>query len=303
MMGFIKRIFLFVVVNILVITTISIMLSVLGIQPYLTQSGIDYSSLLAMCSVVGFVGAFISLALSRIMAKFMMGVKVIDPNTSVSSNQRELLTTVHRLAQKAGLTVMPQVGIYQSPEVNAFATGPSKSRALVAVSTGLLDSMEPQAIEGVLGHEIAHIANGDMVTMTLIQGIVNTFVMFFARIAAWGLSQYLDGNRSRENNRSPGWTYYIATFVFEILFSFLGMIVVNYFSRRREFRADAGSALFGGKDKMIRALQALKLNQGVIDTSHPSVASLKISGRKGFLAVFATHPSLDDRIAALRGNL
>ncbi len=299
-MAMMKRIFLFMVVNILVVMTISLMLNLLGIRPYLTQSGIDYQALLAMCSVVGFTGAFISLALSRIMAKMMMGVRVINP-VSARGEEKELVTLIHRLAQRAGLTVMPEVGIYQSPEVNAFATGPSKSRALVAVSTGLLNSMNPQAVEGVLGHEIAHIANGDMVTMTLIQGIVNTFVMFFARIAAWGLSSYLEGNRDRENNRSIGWSYYLCSFVFEIIFSLLGMIVVCYFSRRREFRADAGSAHFAGKEKMIGALQALKSQYGAIDNSHPSVATLKISGRKGLLSLLSTHPSLDDRIAALKG--
>jgi len=301
-MAMIKRIFLFVIVNILVVTTISLMLNLLGIRPYLTRSGIDYQALLAMCSVVGFTGAFISLAISRIMAKMMMGVQVIDPATA-RGEQKELVTLIHRLSQRAGLTTMPEVGIYNSPEVNAFATGPSKSRALVAVSTGLLNSMNPQAVEGVLGHEVAHIANGDMVTMTLVQGIVNTFVMFFARIAAWMLSSYLEGNRDREESRSGGMSYYICSYVFEILFSLLGMFVVCYFSRRREFRADAGSAQFAGREKMISALQALKSQYERIDTSHPSVATLKISGRKGIWALLSTHPSLDDRIAALKGTL
>jgi heat shock protein HtpX len=278
------------------------MLNLLGIRPYLTQSGIDYSSLLMVCSLVGFTGAFISLALSRIMAKMMMGVQVIDPD-SARGEEKELVGLIHRLAQRAGLPVMPEVGIYQSPEVNAFATGPSKSRALVAVSTGLLQSMDPQAVEGVLGHEIAHVANGDMVTMTLIQGIINTFVMFFARVAAWALSSYLEGDRDRESNRSPGGTYYLCSFVFEIFFSFLGMFVVCYFSRLREFRADAGSAQFAGKQKMIQALEALKSNQEQIDSSHPSFATLKISDRSGFWTLLSTHPSLEDRIAALRGGL
>lgn len=301
-MAMMKRIFLFVLVNILVVTTISLMLNLLGIRPYLTRSGIDYQALLAMCSVVGFTGAFISLAISRIMAKMMMGVQVIDP-ASARGEEKELVNLIHRLSQRAGLTTMPEVGIYQSPEVNAFATGPSKSRSLVAVSTGLLNSMNPQAVEGVLGHEVAHIANGDMVTMTLIQGIVNTFVMFFARIAAWMLSSYLEGNRDREESRSVGWSYYLCSYVFEILFSLLGMFVVCYFSRRREFRADAGSAQFAGRDKMISALQALKSQYERIDTSHPSVATLKISGRKGIWALLSTHPNLDDRIAALKGSL
>jgi heat shock protein HtpX len=301
-MAMIKRIFLFVIVNILVVLTISVMLNLLGIRPYLTQSGIDYSSLLMVCSLVGFTGAFISLALSRIMAKMMMGVQVIDPD-SARGEEKELVGLIHRLAQRAGLPVMPEVGIYQSPEVNAFATGPSKSRSLVAVSTGLLQSMNPQAVEGVLGHEIAHVANGDMVTMTLIQGIINTFVMFFARLAAWALSSYLEGDRDRESNRSPGGTYYLCSFVFEIFFSVLGMFVVCYFSRLREFRADAGSAQFAGKQKMIQALEALKSHQEQIDSSHPSIATLKISDRRGLLSLLSTHPSLDDRIAALRGGL
>lgn len=304
-MAMMKRIVLFVLVNILVVTTINIMLNVLGIRPYLTQSGIDYQALLAMCSVVGFTGAFISLAISRIMAKMMMGVRVIDPSAPQSPRERDLVALVHRLAQRAGLPAMPEVGVYASPEVNAFATGPSKSRALVAVSTGLLETMDGQAVEGVLGHEIAHVANGDMVTMTLIQGIVNTFVMFFARIAAWALSQYLEGNRDRDERQSGsvGWTYYLCTFVFEMLFSVLGMIVVCYFSRAREFRADKGSAQVAGKEKMIRALESLKSYREDIDSSHPSVATLKISGRKGFLSLLSTHPSLDERIAALRGGL
>ena len=201
----------------------------------------------------------------------------------------------------AGLP-MPEVAIYEG-EPNAFATGAFRNEALVAVSTGLLQSMNRDEIEAVLAHEVAHVANGDMVTMTLIQGIVNTFVMFFARIAAWALTNYLEGNRDREESRSVGWSYYLCSYVFEILFSLLGMFVVCYFSRRREFRADAGSAQFAGKEKMISALQALKSRYEAVDDSHPSLATLKISGRKGFLALLSTHPSLDDRIAALRGTL
>ena len=168
-----KRIFLFVTVNILVLVTISITLNVLGIRPYLSEQGIDFGALLAFCAVFGFGGAFISLAISRWMAKKMMGVKVIDP-ASASGIHRELVQAVHRLAQKAGLPAMPEVGIYDSPEVNAFATGPSKKRSLVAVSSGLLQNMDNNAVEGVLAHEVSHIANGDMVTMTLLQGVVNT---------------------------------------------------------------------------------------------------------------------------------
>ncbi len=295
-----KRIFLFVAVNLLVLVTISITMSVLGVKPYLSAQGIDYSALLLFCGIFGFVGAFVSLALSRIMAKMMMGVRVIDPARPGSQAERELVTVVHRLAQKAGLPAMPEVGMYSSPEVNAFATGPTKSRSLVAVSTGLLERMDSNAVEGVLGHEIAHIANGDMVTMTLIQGVVNTFVMFFARIAAWGVSQAFAGNRDSDEGPSP-WIHFIAVIVFEILFSLLGAIVVAFYSRSREFRADKGSATLAGREKMIHALQALKSSMGQVDERNQSIATLKISGKSGgIMSLLATHPDLDVRIAALR---
>lgn len=300
-MAWAKRIFLFLAVNVLVVITISITLNLLGVRPYLTAYGIDYSALLIFCAVWGFAGAFISLALSKVMAKFMMGVKVIDPTNPGNADARELVQRVHRLAQKAGLPAMPEVGIYQSPEVNAFATGPSKARSLVAVSTGLLNAMDTDAVEGVLGHEVSHIANGDMVTMTLIQGVVNTFVMFFARIAAWGVSQALAGNRDERDSGPSPIIHFVAVIAFEILFSLLGAIVVAWFSRRREFRADAGSARVAGRERMVHALQCLKRAHEQVDTAHPSIASLKINGkRSGVLALFATHPDLEVRIKALR---
>jgi heat shock protein HtpX len=302
-MAMFKRIFLFLAVNILVVTTISLTLNLLGIRPYLSARGIDYQSLLAFCAVWGFMGAFISLALSRVMAKFSMGVRVIDPTAPGSSNEKELVFLVHRLAQKAGLTVMPEVGIYSSPEVNAFATGPTKSRALVAVSTGLLERMDNGAVEGVLGHEIAHVANGDMVTMTLLQGVINTFVMFLSRIAAWALSNAMAGDRDRDRTPSP-WIYYGTQIVFEILFSLLGAMVVAAFSRMREFRADQGGARFAGREKMIHALQSLKGTLEKVDETHPAMASFKISGRrKGLLALLSTHPDLDTRIERLRSSV
>ena len=297
-----KRIFLFILVNVLVMLTISLTLNLLNIRPYLDQNGIDFGALLAFCGVVGFVGAFTSLMLSKFIAKMMMGVRVIDSQTASSSSERELLALVGRLTQRAGLTKMPEVGIYNSPEVNAFATGPSKSRALVAVSSGLLQQMDSQAVEGVLGHELAHIANGDMVTMTLIQGVVNTFVMFFARIAAWFVAQALAGRNDRDERPSP-FFHMIAVFVFEIFFSLLGAIVVAYFSRMREFRADKGGAKVAGREKMIHALESLRNTRQQVDQGHPSIASLKISGAPGgFLKLFATHPDIDLRIAALRGQ-
>ncbi|MCB9255435.1 MAG: protease HtpX [Bdellovibrionaceae bacterium] len=296
-----KRVFLLIVVNLLVITTLTVVLALFGVGNYITPYGLDYQSLFAFCAVFGFGGAFISLALSRVMAKMMMGVHVIDPHNPQSALERDLLQTVYRLAQRAGLSTMPEVGIYDSPEVNAFATGPSKSRALVAVSSGLIQSMDSRAVEGVLGHELAHVANGDMVTMTLLQGIINTFVMFFARVAAWGISQALSGDRDRNRGPNP-FVHYICVIVFQIAFSLLGAIVVNYFSRTREFRADKGGANVAGKEKMIHALQSLKRGTETVGDDHPSLATLKISGRaKAAMALFATHPSLDDRIAALQG--
>lgn len=304
-----KRIFLFLAVNILVLVTISftaqIVMSLLGVSPYAGYGGrgyygFDLTGLLIWCGVIGFTGSFISLALSRWMAKMMMGVQVIDPQTA-SGDERALVGLVHRLAQKAGLPAMPEVGVYASPEVNAFATGPSKSRALVAVSSGLLQSMDDSAIEGVLGHEIAHVANGDMVTMTLIQGVVNTFVMFFARIAAFAVANAMSGDRDRDERPNP-WIIHLCVFVFEIFFSLLGSIVVCYFSRRREFRADAGGSRFAGREKMVHALETLKRTYEPYDNK-PALATLKIAGQpRGLAVLFATHPDLDTRIARLRSG-
>jgi len=299
MFSWMKRIFLFGIVNILIIVTISMVLNLLGVQPYMTAYGIDYGQLALFCLVWGSGGALISLALSRIMAKMMMGVRVIDPQTG-DPVLRDLVMTVHKLARGANLPAMPEVGIYESPEVNAFATGPSKSRSLVAVSSGLLQRMNKGEVEGVLGHEIAHVANGDMVTMTLIQGIVNAFVMFFARILAFVLANAMRSSDDERSGPSP-MVMYLATMVFEILFSLLGMMVVAYFSRWREFRADQGGAGLAGREKMIGALEALRRGTQLIDESHPSLATLKISGRPGgLMALLASHPPLEVRIERLR---
>ena len=301
-MSWMKRIFLFGAVNILVVVTLSIVLSVLGVQPYLTQYGLNYESLAIFCLVWGMGGAFISLAISRIMAKFAYGVQVIDPQTS-DSNLRNLVQTVHTLARKAGLSKMPEVGIYDSPEVNAFATGPTKSRALVAVSSGLLNRMGRSEVEGVLAHEIAHVANGDMVTMTLVQGVINAFVMFFARIAAFAVSQALSKGDSDDRRGGSYFFQSIMVVVFEILFSFLGMIVVAAFSRWREYRADHGGATLAGREKMIGALESLRRSVELISDEQPAVASMKISGRPAkFMMLFSTHPSLEDRIERLRNS-
>jgi heat shock protein HtpX len=293
-MSWFKRIFLFAVVNLLILVTISIVLNLLGVQPYLTAYGIDYRQLMIFCLVWGMGGAFISLSLSRIMAKWMMGVQVIDPQT----NQPELaglVNLVHSLAQRANLPCMPEVGFYESDEVNAFATGPTKARALVAVSTGLLQSMDRDQVEGVLGHEITHVANGDMVTMTLLQGIINAFVMFFARVIAFAVSQAL-----RQENRRM--ITYLLTVVLEIALSILGFMVVAAFSRWREFRADHGGAELAGRQKMIDALRALQRNLSLQHPGEaPSIATLKISGKQGgFMALMATHPPLEERIQRLQ---
>jgi heat shock protein HtpX len=303
-MAIAKRIFLFMLVNILMVVTISFTLNLLGVHGYMTQYGIDYEQLAIFCLVWGMGGSFISLALSRIMAKMMMGVQIIDPQTRDPELQ-ELVQTVYNLARSAGLNKMPQVGVYDSPDLNAFATGPSKNRALVAVSSGLLGRMNKSELEGVLGHEIAHVANGDMITLTLIQGIINAFVMFLARVAAFAVSQALRGNDREERSSTSPMIQYLMVFVFEIVFSILGSMVVAWFSRYREFRADAGGARVAGRDKMIAALRALqRAYEGPVhEHAAPpeSMRAFQISGNKkgNFLKFFSTHPPLEDRINAL----
>ncbi len=291
-----KRVFLFLVVNVLIMLTISIVLNALGVRPYLDARGINYQSLLIFCALWGFGGAFISLALSRVMAKWMMSVKIVqsdDPNPEL----RALVGRVHELAFKADLKAMPQVGYYESEELNAFATGPTQSRSLVAVSTGLLRNMNKAELDGVLAHEVAHIANGDMVTMTLVQGVVNAFVMFLARVAGFFASQLVS-----EDKRPM--IQFVVVIALEILLGILGMIVVGSFSRAREFRADAGGASLSGRNNMIAALKRLKENMKVPQAEESAaLATLKISGKVGgFLKLFSTHPDLDLRIARLEAR-
>jgi heat shock protein HtpX len=301
-----KRIFLFLAVNILVVVTMSVILNLLGVKPYLTAHGLNYTSLMIFCFVWGMGGAFISLGLSRMMAKWLMGVRLIDPNTT-EPILKNLLVTVHRLAKEAGLKSLPQVGVYNSKEVNAFATGPSQSRSLVAVSRGLLEKMSEAEVEGVLAHEIAHIANGDMVTMTLLQGVVNAFVMFLARILAFALSGM--GNKNKEGATGGSLlSYTLLVFLFEMVFMVLGMMIIAAYSRRREYRADQGGATLAGKDKMIAALESLMANQKIRDkrVAKPAFQSMKISGakKKGRLVeLFSTHPPLKMRIERLSQSL
>jgi heat shock protein HtpX len=293
-----KRVTLLLLVNLLVMLTIGVIVSLLfrGLAARLGGS----QGLFLFCFVWGMGGAFVSLALSRFMAKMMMGVKVIDPNTSDPQLQR-LVQTVHHLARAAGLSTMPEVGIYDSSEINAFATGPSRSRALVSVSSGLLGRMRQYDIEGVLGHETAHIANGDMVTMTLIQGVVNAFAMFLAWALAIALTRGSDRDDDRGGNFFMQW---MLMNVFQTVFMLLGTIVVCAFSRWREFRADAGGARYAGREHMLSALKTLQaVHEGGADMAgpqQPAFQALKISGRSGGLgALFASHPPLEERIARL----
>ncbi len=282
-----KRIFLFLLTNIAVVVTISIILSVLGVRP-----GDGLGQLAIFCLIWGMGGALISLAISRWMAKRAMGVQLVDGNTG-NADADWLYRTVAKLAQQANLP-MPEVGVYNSPEVNAFATGPSKKRSLVAVSTGILRAMKRNELEAVLAHEMSHIGNGDMVTMTLLQGVMNAFVMFAARIIA-----SIVAGQSKSDRGSDG-MYFMVRIVVEIVLGIAGSLVTAWFSRYREFRADAGGASLAGTGNMVAALQRLAEGPQGVDPRAPALASFKISGAKGFMAMFSTHPPLEVRIAALR---
>ncbi|MBU4526709.1 MAG: protease HtpX [Desulfomicrobium sp.] len=286
-----KRVVLFLLTNIAVMLVLSISARILGVDRFLTSNGLNMGMLLAFSALIGFGGSFISLMMSKTMAKWSTGAKVIEQ----PGNQEEawLVETVRRLAAKAGLP-MPEVAIYEGAP-NAFATGPSKSKSLVAVSTGLLQSMNRKQVEAVLAHEVAHIENGDMVTLTLIQGVVNTFVIFLARVVAYAVDSFL---RKGEESSGPGIGYWVSSIVFEILFGVLASIVVFYFSRQREYRADAGAAaLMGDRRPMIDALHALgNLQAGQLPKE---MAASGIAGG-GMMALFSSHPPLESRIAALQ---
>ncbi|MBL7689144.1 MAG: protease HtpX [Bdellovibrionaceae bacterium] len=301
----IKRVFLFLAVNMLVMLTLSIVIQALGLTGGRTANGYNLPSLLGFCLVWGMGGAFISLAMSKVMAKWMMGVKVIDPKTT-NPDERWLVDTTYRFARAAGLTSMPEVGYYESPEVNAFATGPTKNRSLVAVSSGLMNNMDRQAVEGVIGHEVAHVANGDMVTMTLIQGVINAFVMALARLVAFAISNFMKSDDDREGGGLGPLAYSLTVMALEMVFMLLGSIVVMWFSRQREFRADQGGARYAGREAMIGALRSLQkvtdYNYKVNDQTEqkPAFASLKISASKpGLAGLFRTHPTLEERIQRL----
>ena len=298
-----KRILLFILTNIAVIAAISIMWfivsSVFGLGQIQSKDGLNLTSLMVFSVLVGFTGSFISLMMSKWMAKRSVGAVVIEQPGN--STEVWLMETVRRQANAAGIN-MPEVAIYDSPEINAFATGPSRNNALVAVSTGLLNYMNRDEAEAVMAHEIGHVANGDMVTMTLVQGVVNAFTMFLARVLAFFVAQFFRRG-DEEGGGVSHLVYFVATLVFDIAFSILGSFVVAWFSRLREFRADAGGARIAGRDRMIGALEALQRTSGIVDPSdrNAAVQTLKISGHpKGLMRLLSTHPPLETRIARLK---
>ena len=288
-----KRIILFVLTNLAVVLVLGMVASLLGVNRFLTSNGLDLTALLGYALIMGFGGAFISLLISKPVAKWSSGVHVIAQASN--ADEKWLVDTVKKLSDKAGIG-MPEVGIFEG-DPNAFATGAFKNSALVAVSTGLLQNMTHEEIEAVLAHEVAHIANGDMVTMTLIQGVMNTFVVFLSRVVGYAVDSFL--RKNDEENTGPGMGYWITTIVLDIVLGFAAAIVVAWFSRQREFRADAGAAdLMGRKQPMMNALARL----GGLHTADlpKSVAAMGIAGGIGQL--FSTHPPIEERIAALQNS-
>ncbi|MBQ4810163.1 zinc metalloprotease HtpX [Pseudoalteromonas luteoviolacea] len=280
-----KRVLLFLATNLAIMVVLSIILSILGV------SSRSYTGMLTIAAVFGFGGAFISLYISKWMAKKSTGAYVIDQPRN--ETEHWLVSTVAEQAQKAGIK-MPEVAIYDSPEINAFATGPSKNDSLVAVSSGLLAGMSQSEAEAVLAHEVSHVANGDMVTLTLIQGVVNTFVIFISKVLANIVDGFLNGD---EESEGFSWTYMIFDLIFQILFGFLASMIVAYFSRKREYAADKGAADLVGAHKMKAALERLRSNQE--SKLEGSMMAFGIASGKSVMDLFASHPPLEQRIAAL----
>jgi len=290
-----KRVILFMATNLAIMLVLSLTASLLGVNRFLTANGLNLPMLLAFAALMGFGGAFISLLLSKPIAKWSTSARVIEHPSN--STEQWLVDTVARQARTAGIG-MPEVAIYQGAP-NAFATGATKNSSLVAVSTGLLESMSQQEVEAVLAHEVAHIANGDMVTLTLIQGVVNTFVIFLARIVGYFVDSML--RKNDEENTGPGIGYMVTVIVCEILFGILASIIVAWFSRQREFRADRDAAsIMGQPQPMIAALRRLG---GIAEGELPkNMSAFGISGKGGAMALFSSHPPIEDRIAALQGR-
>ena len=288
-----RRIGIFLVTNLAVLVTLSAAAHLLGVDRFITAQGMNFTGLLGFAVVFGFGGAFISLFMSKWTARMAVGARVIE--TPANATERWLIDTVRRQAERAGIG-MPEVAVYEAEDINAFATGWNRNAALVAVSTGLLQQMNADEAEAVLGHEVAHIANGDMVTLTLIQGVLNTFVIVIARVVGWFIDRVVF-----KQEEGPGPAYYVTFFVLEIILGILASVVVAWFSRQREFRADQGGATLAGREKMIAALERLQAAQ--IPAQLPErVAAFGISGngRGSWLRYFASHPPLEARIAALR---
>ena len=287
-----KRIVLFLATNMAIVLVLSFTMRLLGVEPYLNANGLNLGSLLVFAAVMGFGGSLISLAISKWSAKTAMGVHVID--TPANSTEFWLVETIRKYASEAGIK-MPEVGIYESPDVNAFATGMSKNSSLIAVSTGLLQQMTRQEAEAVLGHEVAHVANGDMVTMALIQGVVNTFVMFLSRVIG-----HLVDKVVFKTERGHGPAFFVTMIIAELVLGILASIIVMWFSRRREFRADQGGASLAGRRNMISALE--KLNALHPQPLPEKMAAFGIAGGVGggLKRLFMTHPPLEERIAALK---
>lgn len=290
-----RRVIYFLITNIAILIVLSTVMRILGVEPYLTTYGLNYQSLLIFAAVFGMGGSFISLALSKWTAKRMTGAQVIKE--PANETERWLVRTVSELAAKSNIE-MPEVAIYPSEDINAFATGMNRNKALVAVSVGLLRRMDKEQVRAVLAHEVAHAANGDMITLALIQGVVNTFVLFLSRVVGHTVDRVVF-----KNERGHGPAFWITTIIAEIVLAILASIVVFYFSRKREYRADSGAASLVGKKPMISALETLKAS---IHQPHlpDKMAAFGISGakRRGLAAVFATHPDLDDRIASLESS-
>jgi len=291
------RILLFLATNVAILVVLSIVFNLLGLEGILAENQVDLNlqALLVMSAVIGFAGSFISLFISKWMAKRSMGVQVIDPQQPRNDTERWLVSTVQRQAQQANIG-MPEVGVFDSPDPNAFATGANKNKALVAVSTCVVQAMSREEVEAVLAHEISHVANGDMVTMALIQGVVNTFVIFLSRLVGFFVDRVI-----LKNKRGLGIGYFISSIIAQIILGILASTIVMWFSRRREFRADAGGASLAGRQQMIGALKRLQTTAPDKSVMPEQMAAFGIHGSKptGLRALFMSHPPLEQRIAVL----
>jgi len=294
------RILLFLATNVAILVVLSVVFNLLGLEGILAENQVDLNlqALLVMSAVIGFMGSFISLFISKWMAKRSMGVQVIDPQQPRNDTERWLLSTVQRQAQQANIG-MPEVGVFDSPDPNAFATGASKNSSLVAVSTGLMQAMSKDEVEAVLAHEVSHVANGDMVTMALIQGVVNTFVIFLSRLVGFFVDRVL-----LKNQRGLGMGYFVSSIIAQIVLGILASMIVMWFSRRREYRADAGGAHLAGRSSMIGALKRLQGAAPEASVLPEQMAAFGIHGSKptGLRALFMSHPPLSERIAALEAR-